>query len=205
MRALAETITQHRLPEQPFFDLIEANRRDQRVARYDTWSDLLEYCRFSANPVGRLVLALIGEDTPGNRRFSDATCTALQLTNFWQDVPVDWEEGRVYIPQSEMARAGYTMEMLARRTLNDEWRRLMGSLLEKTRALFHAGAPLLGKLSGRVRTEVALFTLGGMQVLNLIEREGYDVWTRPLRLSRRAKGRLFWQAVWEYGPWRRSR
>jgi squalene synthase HpnC len=185
--ALQDTIRRFDIPVEPFLRLIEANRRDQTVTRYETFNDLLEYCTYSANPVGHLVLYVFGYRDPARQRLSDATCTALQLTNFWQDVTVDYEMGRVYIPQEDLARFDVTEDVIRERKITGDFRRLMAFEVRRTRDYFADGADLIGHVNGRLRTDLRLFTLGGMAVLDEIERRGHDVLTELPKLSRRRK------------------
>lgn len=189
LKALQATIQAFDIPITPFLKLIEANRLDQRHSRWPTFQDLLFYCDHSANPVGHLFLYLCGYRDAERQRLADATCTALQLTNFWQDVRRDWEKGRIYIPEEDMAHFGYTEGELARGIVNDAFRRLMAFEVERARALFRQGLPLVDKVEGIVRLDIKLFTLGGMAVLDAIERQGYDTLTRRPSLS---KARKMW-------------
>ncbi|MDE2780530.1 MAG: squalene synthase HpnC [Chloroflexota bacterium] len=201
MVALQETIEEFELPPEPFLKLIEANRMDQHNHRYPTYRDLLHYCEHSANPVGRLVLGLFGYRDEGRGSLSDATCTALQLTNFWQDVARDYRKGRIYIPLEDMERFGYTERELDRGTATPAFRQLMAFEVDRAMDLFRVGAPLASTLEGTVRLDVALFTRGGMAVLEAIEKQSYDVLTERPRLSRARKAGLFlstW-ASWKLG------
>ena len=188
--ALAETIRRFNIPMEPFLKLIEANRIDQRTHRHRTYEDLLFYCDHSANPVGRLFLYLFGYDDPERQRLSDATCTALQLTNFWQDVRRDLEMGRIYIPQEDMGRFGCTEDQLREGVADDAFRELMHFEVERARGLFREGAALVDAVEGIVRLDIALFTEGGLHILNAIERQGYDVLSRRPALSKLARTRL---------------
>ena len=201
MVALQETIEEFDLSPEPFLKLIEANRMDQRNHRYPTYRDLLHYCEHSANPVGRLVLELFGYRDEGRRSLSDATCTALQLTNFWQDVARDYRKGRIYIPLEDMERFGYTEGELDRGAATPAFRQLMAFEVDRAMDLFRVGAPLESTLEGTVRLDVALFTRGGMSVLEAIRKQSYDVLTERPRLSRARKAGLFlstW-ARWKLG------
>ncbi|MDE2844328.1 MAG: squalene synthase HpnC [Chloroflexota bacterium] len=201
MVALQETIEEFDLSPEPFLKLIEANRMDQRNHRYPTYRDLLHYCEHSANPVGRLVLGLFGYRDEGRRSLSDATCTALQLTNFWQDVARDYRKGRIYIPLEDMERFGYTEGELDRGPATPAFRQLMAFEVDRAMDLFRVGAPLASTLEGTVRLDVALFTRGGMAVLEAIRKQSYDVLTERPRLSRARKAGLFlstW-ARWKLG------
>ena len=189
--ALRETIGAFDLPREPFLKLIEANRMDQRNRRYPTYAGLLRYCGHSANPVGRLVLYLFGYGDAERQRWSDATCTALQLTNFWQDVARDYAMGRIYLPLEDLDAYGYTEAELAEGVENDAFRRLMAFEVDRAMELFREGAPLAGTLTGPARLDVALFTRGGVAVLDAIRRQDYQVLRRRLALSHTRKAGLF--------------
>ncbi len=193
--ALRETIRRHQIPPEPFRDLIAAFLQDQQVTRYPTYDDLLGYCRYSANPVGRLVLYLCGYRDPERQRLSDFACTALQLANFWQDVRVDWEKGRVYIPLEDMARFGVSEELLRRGGCSPEFRELMRFEVERTRELFRAGLPLAELVDRRLGADIELFSRGGLEILRLIEQQDYDVLSSRPALSGRHKLRLLAGAV----------
>lgn len=187
MVALKQTIRGFDIPMEPFLKLIKANRMDQAVRRYATYADLEYYCQHSANPVGHIVLYLFGYCDPERQALSDCTCTALQLANFWQDVAVDYAKGRIYIPQEDMERFGYSEDMLARGAVNDAFRHMMAFEVGRARELFVQGLKLVDTLEGSLKLDVALFTLGGMKVLEAIERQGYDVLSRRPALSRATK------------------
>ncbi len=188
--ALRETISRFDIPREPFLKLVEANRMDQRAHRHETYGDLLHYCDHSANPVGHLFLYLFGYRDEERQRLADATCTALQLTNFWQDVRRDWDMGRVYIPQEDMERFGYTEEKLQTGVADDSFRELMRFQVDRARGLFDEGAGLVDKVKGVVRLDIALFTLGGLHILKAIERRNYDVLSRRPTLSKVSRARL---------------
>ena len=190
MVALQNTIQQFRIPREPFLKLIEANRMDQKIARYRTFEDLLHYCDHSANPCGRLFLYVFNYRDEERQKLADYTCTALQLTNFWQDVNRDWHKGRVYIPQEDLQAFGVSDEHLARRAFDDNFRRLMTFQVERTRRIFRQGAELLHRIEGHAKVDVALFTRGGTAVLDAIEKQNYNVLARRPRLSRFQKARL---------------
>ncbi|MCY4575616.1 MAG: squalene synthase HpnC [Chloroflexi bacterium] len=185
--ALQHTISAFDIDRQPFLDLIEANRMDQLNTRYETYEDVLYYCRHSANPVGRLYLTLIGLNDPERRELSDATCTALQLANFWQDVKRDHAMGRIYLPQEDMRRFGYTEEELARGEYTPAFRNLMAFQVDRTRRLFDNGLPLVDTLEDIFKLHVKLFTLGGVRVLDAIERQHYDVLSRRPTVTKARK------------------
>lgn len=204
MQTLRLTIEKHQLPAEPFYRLIEANRRDQHVASYTSFNELLDYCSYSANPVGRLVLALLGLTNETNVLLSDATCTALQLTNFWQDVAIDLDKDRVYIPIDDMNSTGYSLEMLHNHEINVAWIHLIRLQLKRTREFFKTGEQLLHLIPGRLRMEIGLFSMGGLKILDKIEENQYDVFSKRLTISKQQKIRLFWRALFHYPPWKRG-
>ena len=189
--ALWRTAQARNIPREPFADLLIAFRQDQLVRRYPTFPDLLRYCRYSANPVGRLVLYVCGYDDPQRQALSDATCTALQLANFWQDVARDLEKDRLYIPIEDLERHGLHEQDIFARRLDERLVSLMKTLVERTRGMFEAGLPLAQMVDRRLRLDVELFSRGGMEILRAIERHGYDVFDRRPALGRVAKLRLF--------------
>src|SRR5271157_3572153 len=173
--ALLPTVRQYGIPQQPFADLIHAFVQDQTVTRYRDWDGLFDYCRCSANPVGRLVLYLCGYSDAARQRLSDATCTALQLANFWQDVTVDLRKDRVYIPLEVMERHGYTVEELFARRFSPAFRAVMREVVLQARQLFREGLPLAEMVDRRLALDLDLFSRGGMRVLGKIEQQGYNV------------------------------
>jgi squalene synthase HpnC len=176
--ALAAAVRRHDLPLAPFHDLVAAFRQDITVKRYRTAGDLDDYCRRSANPVGRLVLALYRAGTPANVAASDAICTALQLANFWQDVAIDWHKDRVYIPQDALARHGLDERAIAEGRADARWRALMRELTATTRARFAAGAALPRALPWRQGLELGAVIAGGQRILARIDAAGGDVFHR---------------------------
>ena len=187
MVALQDTIRRARIPGEPFRKLIEANRMDQGSGRFERYADVLHYCDHSANPVGRMVLHVLGEASEENARLSDATCTALQLANFWQDVARDYAMGRIYIPLEDMRAFGCTEEQIANGAADRPFRDLMRFEVDRAQALFEEGLPLAARLSGRARLAVALFSKGGMRVLDAIRKQDYDVLTRRPVVTRSQK------------------
>jgi squalene synthase HpnC len=173
--ALMPTVRRCGIPREPFADLVHAFVQDQIVTMYPNFEELLGYCRYSANPVGRLVLYLCGYRDEERQRLSDATCTALQLANFWQDVTVDLLKNRVYIPLDVMERHGYTTANLFARRFTPAFGGVMRELVEKARQLFREGLPLSGMVDRRLALDIDLFSRGGMRVLQKIEQQGYDV------------------------------
>ena len=190
LQALQHTIRAFAIPPEPFRKLITANRMDQTQSRFATFADVLQYCEHSANPVGFLYLLLFGYDDEERRRLSDATCTALQLANFWQDVRRDWDKGRIYLPQEDMERFGYTEEQLAEGVCNQAFRDLMAWEVERAQGLFEQGLPLVEMLEGTARLHVKLFSLGGMRVLDAIRAQDYDVLSKRPVVSGRRKAWL---------------
>jgi squalene synthase HpnC len=178
MVALQDVVRRFDIPEEPFRRLIRANRLDQGNVRFQTYDDLLDYCSLSATPVGEMVLYVIGDASEESRRLSDATCTALQLANFWQDVRRDYEMGRIYIPLEDMAQFGYTEEDLAANVSNNAFRNLLHYEVARAQELFDEGLPLVGRLEGRMKLDIALFSKGGMRVLDAIRERDYDVLTK---------------------------
>ncbi len=185
--ALAETIRACSIPKEPFADLLVAFRQDQTVTRYATMDEVLGYCRYSANPVGRLVLYACGEVNEENFRLSDATCSALQLANFWQDVRVDFAKDRVYIPQDDMRRFGVTDETIAGGVATPEFRALLRHEVDYARALFEQGLPLIGSVNRDLALDLDLFSRGGLEILRAIERREYDVLSARPAISKRTK------------------
>ncbi|MEN6356819.1 MAG: squalene synthase HpnC [Armatimonadota bacterium] len=193
-KALLETITQFNLPIEPFEDLISAFLQDQHVTRYDTFEQVLDYCKRSANPVGRVFLHLLGYTDDKRRGLADATCTALQLANFWQDIGVDYQKGRIYIPKEDMERFGYTESELRNHVVNASFVRLMRFEIARTRELFERGRSLSRLISGVGAADVELFTRGGLAVLQSIEQINYDVFRKCAGVSKSRK--LLLMAGW---------
>ncbi|MFF0558263.1 squalene synthase HpnC [Streptomyces sp. NPDC020472] len=184
LRALQPTVRRRGLTPEPFLGLIAANRQDQLVRRYETYDDLLAYCELSANPVGRLVLALTGTDTPERIRRSDEICTALQIVEHLQDVAEDLSRDRIYLPAEDLKRFHVTERDLAAPTAGASVRALIAFEAERARALLHAGAPLVGSVHGRLRLLLAGFTGGGLAALDAITDAGYDVLTGPPKATK---------------------
>lgn len=185
--ALAETVRQFSIPQHEFSDLLIAFRQDQTVSRFETFNDVLGYCRYSANPVGHLVLYLCGYSDPERQRLSDSTCTALQLANFWQDVTLDYEKGRIYLPLEDMRRFGVTADDVAARRSTPEFIAMMRFEVERARQWFEQGLPLVGKVSRELAVDLLLFTRGGQEILNAIERQNFDVLRRRPVISKPRK------------------
>jgi squalene synthase HpnC len=193
--ALAETIRACSIPKEPFADLLVAFRQDQTVTRYSSTRDLLNYCRYSASPVGRLVLYACDEADEERFRLSDATCSALQLANFWQDVRRDYAMGRIYLPQDELQRFGVSEETIAAGVATPEFRALLRNEVDFARGLFEEGLALTGMVRRELALDVELFSRGGLAILRAIERRHYDVLGSRPTLSRGAKLGLALRAV----------
>jgi len=193
--ALADAIRTHDLPVTLFEDLLSAFRQDVTVKRYRTWTDVLDYCSRSANPVGRLVLRVAGIDAPALDHASDALCTALQLTNFWQDFAHDWASGRLYVPLDDRDRAGARDADLDARRMTPEWRAVLRAMAARTRVLFAAGRPVCDAVAGRLKFELRLTWLGGSRILDRIEQNDFDVFARRPTLSAADAAPLLWRAA----------
>ncbi len=188
--ALRKTVTRYDIPIDPFADLLKAFRQDQTVHRYQTWDALLQYCRYSANPVGHLVLYLFGYRDEERRRLSDYTCTALQLANFWQDVSRDLDKDRIYIPLDLLSKSGLSESDLITRRADARYTELIRGLVERTRELFRLGQPLASSVAREFRVDLELFTRGGLAVLDAIESIGYNTLAIRPMLTRGTKLRL---------------
>jgi squalene synthase HpnC len=193
--ALAETIRECSIPKEPFADLLVAFRQDQLITRYQTMQDVLGYCRYSANPVGRLVLYVCGYADAERFRLSDATCSALQLANFWQDVRVDFGKDRVYLPQKDMQSFGVSDDTIAGGIPTSEFRALLRHEVDFARGLFEEGLPLIGMVGRDLALDLDLFSRGGLEILHAIERENYDVLSSRPEISKRTKLQLALRAV----------
>jgi squalene synthase HpnC len=190
--ALGRTIDRFRIPAEPFVRLVEANRMDQVTTRFETFDDLLHYCAHSATPVGRMVLYVLGYRDEGRQRLSDETCIGLQLANFWQDVTVDWEKGRVYIPLEDLRRFGVTEDQIAARKVTPAFQRLMQFEVERTQGYFDRGRGLEAKVSRAARSDVRLFRLGGEAILDAIRAKRYDVLSERPTIPKQRKA---WMAL----------
>jgi squalene synthase HpnC len=193
--ALRETIRICGIPKEPFADLLVAFRQDQVVTRYSTMTELLGYCRYSANPVGRLVLYACGYRDAERFALSDETCTALQLANFWQDVREDWDRERVYLPQDAIAAAGVDESTIAHRQATPAFRAMMQQQVEYARAMFGRGAKLIGMVDRELAVDLDLFTRGGLEILRAIERRQYDVLSARPTISKQRKALLLLRAL----------
>jgi squalene synthase HpnC len=197
--ALAETIRCYSIPPEPFQDLLAAFERDQRQTRYATIEELLDYCRCSANPVGRLVLILGGSHRDDCLALSDSVCTGLQLANFCQDVARDWHTGRIYLPLETCREHGYGEEDFHNETYNAAFRDVLRTEVDRAESFLEAGWPLVERLPKELRFQIGLFIGGGLAIVEAIRRQNYNVWLKRPTLSRSGKLRVAWQA------WRRLR
>ncbi|HLK86778.1 MAG TPA: squalene synthase HpnC [Candidatus Binataceae bacterium] len=193
--ALADTVRRFDMPREPFADLLRAFRADVDFQGFETMDDLLGYARYSANPVGRLVLYLFGYRDGERQRLADRVCSGLQLANFWQDLAIDLDKGRIYLPRADLARFGVTVADLRVHNADSNFVALMRHEVEFARALLQAGAELAAKVDRRLARDVLMFAGGGLAILRAIERVDYDVFRRRPRLGKRDYLRLGWQAL----------
>lgn len=193
--ALAETIRICEIPKDPFADLLVAFRQDQTVTRFATMRDVLGYCRYSANPVGRIVLYASGYRDAERFALSDHTCSALQLANFWQDVLVDYAKGRIYLPREDMDRFGVDEAMIGQNRFTPQFRDLMQHEVDYARRIFHAGMPLIGMVDRALAMDLDLFSRGGLEILRAIERQDYDVLGARPSISKPRKVALLLRAL----------
>ena len=184
LRAVAHTAKLYNIPITPFKRLIEAFKFDQEKIRYTNFQELRNYCIHSADPVGHLFLYVYGHNEEELQRISDNTCTALQLANHWQDVSRDLEQDRIYMPIDEMGRFNYSLEEYQKRVVNDQWRALMRFQVERARELFEKGKSLWDKVDAKLAVDLRMFTMGGLAVLDAIEAQGYDTWTKRPKISK---------------------
>ncbi|MCU1296561.1 MAG: Squalene/phytoene synthase [Acidobacteriaceae bacterium] len=173
--ALAETVRAFDIPKQPFADLLTAFRRDQVITRYQSFEDVLGYCRYSANPVGHLVLYLCGYRDQERQALSDSTCTALQLANFWQDVSTDYAKGRIYLPLEDLGHYGVSEDDIAAERNTAAFCEMMHFEVERARDWFELGLPLIKKVDRELAVDLDLFSRGGQEILNAIEDQGFNV------------------------------
>jgi phytoene synthase len=193
--ALSHTAGLYNLPITLFDDLLSAFRQDVTVRRYNSYHELLDYCRRSANPIGRLILLLFGHRDPEMHSRSDDICTALQLANHWQDVKIDLNKDRVYLPAEDMLRFGITAETLERDSKSDRFKALMAMEIERARALFDRGKPLCTAVNGRLGVELRAIWLGGRRILGRIENVGYDVFSNRPHVTSGDKLRILISAL----------
>ena len=201
-QALAPHIRAHGLPFPLFHDLLSAFEQDCTKTRYADFGEVMQYCRRSANPIGRLLLALYGDSDAKHLAWSDGVCSALQLINFLQDVAVDWQKGRVYLPQDEMAKFGVTEKQIAEGRVDALWQQFMKVQIERARKMLQAGAPLGRALPGRIGLEMRLIVLGGSRILEKLHDAQGDVFTQRPSLTSRDWLGMVWQAIL---PARRAR
>ena len=200
---LADVIRQHNLSCEPFLDLLSAFSQDVSTKRYDDSDALLDYCNRSANPVGRLMLALYDRLDERNIRDADAICSGLQLSNFWQDVAIDWHKDRVYIPQSALQAHGLTDQYIQARVQGESvlpsetaaWHSLMQAQVQQTRAMLISGAPLAWRLPGRIGLELRLVVHGGLRILERLDQVGYDMFAHRPKLGSRDRLLLLWRGL----------
>ena len=192
---LAAAVDGHGLDRAPFHDLLSAFAQDVTTTRYADFPSLLDYCRRSANPIGRLLLALYRRSEPKLLTMSDAICSGLQLTNFWQDVAIDWAKGRVYVPQEDLQRFEVSERQVADQQVDDRWRALMAFEVARTRDMLSFGAPLAPALGGRIGLELRIVVHGGLRILELIDAVGGDVFRRRPVLTARDWTMMSWRAL----------
>jgi squalene synthase HpnC len=193
--ALAETVRQFDIPEHEFSDLLTAFRQDQTIARFETFDKVLGYCHYSANPVGHLVLYLCGYRDRERQQLSDFTCTALQLANFWQDVSVDYAKGRIYLPLEDLRRFGVSEREIANHQNTPAFCMMMKFEVERARDWFHQGLRLVGKVDRELAIDLDLFSRGGLEILNAIEKQGYAVLGNRPAISKTRKLALVGKAA----------
>jgi squalene synthase HpnC len=192
--ALANVIKTYQLPIQPFRDLLSAFKQDVVTTRYATFSDLLDYCRRSADPVGRLMLHLYRANTEENIRDADSICSALQIINFLQDVAIDWKKSRIYLPQEDLKRFQVTEQHFIAETPDSNWQRLMEFQVARAKNMMLSGAPLCLRLTGRISWELRLVVQGGLRILESIQAAKYDVYHHRPQLTKGDWPRMAWRA-----------
>jgi phytoene synthase len=195
---LARIVLNNNLPLKPFHDLLDAFQQDVSKKRYEDFTDLADYCRRSANPIGRLLLVLYNASTLDNLLLSDCICTGLQLVNFWQDVAQDWKKGRIYLPLQDLAQFKVTEEDIAASRCDERWQALLAFEVERARAILTTGAPLAYRLPGRIGWELRLIVASGLRILDRIEAVGYDVFARSPRIGFTDKLAVAWRAMMNY-------
>jgi squalene synthase HpnC len=193
--ALSETVRQFEIPQHEFSDLLRAFRQDQTITRFETFNNVLAYCRYSANPVGHLVLYLCSYRDAERQQLSDHTCTALQLANFWQDVSVDYAKGRIYLPLEDLRRFNVSEQEIAQNQNTPNFCALMKFEVERARDWFRQGLPLVGKVDRELAVDIELFTRGGQEILNAIERQKFAVLGRRPSISKPRKLALLARAA----------
>jgi squalene synthase HpnC len=193
--ALAETVRKFEIPKHEFADLLTAFRQDQSITRYETFDDLLGYCRFSANPVGHLVLYLCGYRDPERQQLSDYTCTALQLANFWQDVSADFAKGRIYLPLEDLRRFGVNEQTIRDCENTSAFREMIKFEVERAGEWFRQGLQLSAKVNRELAIDIELFSRGGQEILKAVERQNYAVLGRRPAISKTRKLALIARAA----------
>jgi squalene synthase HpnC len=194
-QTLSTIIQKHELPIPAFHDLISAFKQDVMTKRYQTYADLLDYCRRSANPVGSIMLHLYKKATTKNIEDSDAICSALQLTNFWQDIAIDWQKQRVYIPIEDLLRFDVSEKQISEGTMDTNWRKLMQFQIQRTRKLMISGSPLCKRLPGRIGWELRLVVQGGLRILEQLEKVNGDIFHNRPKLNYKDWMFVFWRAL----------
>ena len=204
--ALRETIIRYVIPIDPFLNLIKAFRQDQIQTRYETMAQLLEYCQYSANPVGRLVLCLGYLDEPAECELSDSICTGLQLANFWQDIAQDWQRGRLYVPRDVQQKHDVGEEDFAQGIATPKLKQLVASQVEQAEHFLRAGLPLIHRVPLDMRVDIELFARGGMSILSAIRKADFDVWTARPKVSKATQIQLLAGCWWrgQVARWRRE-
>jgi len=192
---LRPVIAAHGLPLQLFHDLLDAFSQDVAKDRYENFAELMDYCRRSADPVGRLLLHLFDAATPGNLTRSDCVCSALQLINHWQDVAIDWQKPRLYLPREDLVRFGVGEAQIGAGVCDDHWRALMRFQVDRARSLMLAGAPLGRDLPGRIGLEIRAIVAGGLRILDKIEAVNYDIFRRRPVLDKPDWARILWRML----------
>jgi squalene synthase HpnC len=203
--ALADTVRKCEIPKQTFVDLLTAFRQDQRVSRYATFEEVVSYCRYSANPVGHLVLYVCGYRDAERQALSDFTCTALQLANFWQDVSPDYARSRVYLPLEDLRRFGVSEEDISAQRNTSAFCDMMRFEVERARDWFARGLPLIEQVDRELAVDIELFSRGGQEILNAIEAQGYNVLGRRPAISKSRKLALLASAAWRRSFWGKRR
>jgi squalene synthase HpnC len=194
-QTLAPVIHKHKLPISAFHDLISAFKQDVATKRYQTYHDLLDYCRRSANPVGSIMLHLYQAETEQNLKDSDAICSALQLTNFWQDIAIDWQKQRIYVPLEDLQRFEIPEEQIDSGIVNADWQKMMQFQIQRTRALMIKGSPLCKRLPGRIGWELRLVVQGGLRILERLEQVNGDIFQCRPKLGSMDWLFVFWRAL----------
>ncbi|MES2048291.1 MAG: squalene synthase HpnC [Pseudomonadota bacterium] len=195
-QSLATHIRTHQLPISAFHDLISAFKQDVYTKRYETYDDLLDYCRRSANPVGTIMLHLYQAETAQNLKDSDAICSALQLINFWQDIAIDWQKQRIYVPLEDLLRFKITEQQIESRIVDANWQEMMQFQILRTRTLMISGSPLCKRLPGRIGWELRLVVQGGLRILERLEKVNGDIFQRRPKLKSMDWLFVIWRAVW---------